>query len=180
MGGAAKGLLRAPDTRDTILGRLVNLVSAMNLSPVLVGRCDASRAALPAVPWLDDEPGLEGPMAGLAALLDAAHRAGAPAAFALACDLPFVDDRILGRLRDADPTALAVAPRRTNGVWEPLCARYSPSLALHAMTGEFRSPRALLDAVGALPVHLSDDEWGALVDWDTPEEIGRRDETEQR
>ena len=100
MGGKPKGLLHAPGTQTPLVVRLASLATSVGLEPVFVGKTDAAyRSLLPDLRSIDDAPGVEGPLAGLAALL---HDAGAARVIALACDLPFVEGRLLERLASED------------------------------------------------------------------------------
>ncbi|HEY0838943.1 MAG TPA: formate dehydrogenase accessory sulfurtransferase FdhD, partial [Vulgatibacter sp.] len=87
MAGRPKGLI--PLGGRTIVERTVGLVKAMGLRCVLVGDAPAYRERLPDLPVLADRPGEEGPMAGMASLLEAA---GSGQAIALACDMPFLSE----------------------------------------------------------------------------------------
>src|SRR3954471_21517880 len=93
MGGVAKGLLLAPDGRETLVARLVRLCGAVapHASLYLVG--EASAYAELGLQVVADEPPGIGPLGGLSGLLLRAQRDGSRAALALACDLPFLDER---------------------------------------------------------------------------------------
>jgi hypothetical protein len=87
--------------------------------------------------------------------------------------MPHVSPALLRRLLEA-PDAPAVAPR-LRGFWEPLFSRFDPARALpvgerHAQDGVF-SLQCLLDAVGARPMELSQEEEALLVDWDFPGDV---------
>lgn len=178
MGGVAKGLLRSPDGDETLVTRLarVSRETLDSCDVLLVGNAEAYAAS--GLEALDDDPPQVGPLGGLTALLAEAERRGAPNAIALACDMPFVSPELLRRLSTHEPTAAAVAPRSTTGEWEPLCARYAPGAAGAAARAVLergqRSLQAVLAELGAsvreLP--LSDRERTALIDWDTPEDVG--------
>ena len=164
MGGAAKGLLAGPDGRP-IIESLRDMLTGLGLEVVLVGR-DPRYDAL-RLQAVDDEPGGIGPLGGLIGLL---RHAGDRLAMAIACDMPFVDAPLVGRLLGAPP-APVVAPRR-GSLWEPLFARYEPAKVLSAAraraSGGQRSLQGLLDDVGAREFPLSEEEWPRLRDWDTP------------
>lgn len=124
----------------------------------------------------EDRPG-DGPLAALAAGGRALRAAGhAGAAVVLACDLPFVDEALVGYLAGQPGTAVPVVDGRV----QSLCARYD-SAALAAaerlVAGGARAVQALLDVV---PVRLLDeDDWGTVTepqrftDIDTPEDLAR-------
>lgn len=169
MGGAAKGLLAAPDGGGTLVDRAVRVLREAGVAEVvLVGR-HAPYDAL-GLEALADEPAGIGPLGGLVALL---HRAAGGHALALACDMPFVTSALLARLVAA-PQAPIVAPRRADR-WEPLCALYDAAavlpLALARARGADHSLQRLLDATGADTLALSPGEARALHDWDRPEDM---------
>ena len=177
MHGEPKGLMRGPEGQPLIV-HLIDLcrVTLGDADIVLVGQAAAySELALPA---LADDPPAIGPMGGLCALLAEAERRGSAQAFAFACDLPYVTARLLARLRDAEPGADAVAPRR-QGMWEPLFARYAPSRAFAAAQSVRQSGRRALFAVldelgpGACQLALEQDELELLNDWDAPGDVRR-------
>jgi molybdopterin-guanine dinucleotide biosynthesis protein A len=184
MGGTAKGLLRAPDG-VTLIERWRGLLTGAGCDVVLVGASDAYAVAKAgggarggtepgeeAFESIADDPPGVGPLGGLCALL---RRAGARPALALACDLPFVSARLLERLVSAPPAGI-VAPRH-DGRWEPLFARYEAAtalpVALDLLAQGRRALQALLDAAGARPLAVSDQELLELRDWDTPDDVAR-------
>ena len=164
MGGLAKGLLEVP-TGGRIVQRLRDAITAAGLEIVLVGKDD--RYASLGLPAIDDDPPGVGPLGGLIALL---HHAGNRPAVAIACDMPFVDAPLLGRLVAA-PDAAVIAPRQGTR-WEPLFARYDSQRVLPAAktraSQRQHSLQGLLDAVAARELPLTDAEWRQLRDWDTP------------
>jgi molybdopterin-guanine dinucleotide biosynthesis protein A len=172
MGGAAKGLLEAPEG-GTLLARWKARLAEAGIEAILVGRhpayVGAAAAGLPAIE--DDPPGI-GPLGGLVALL---RRAGSGPALAFACDMPFVSAALIERLAAAREAPI-VAPRRA-GRWEPLCARYDASVVLPSATRRVAcgayALQGLLDEAGAVALRLSPDEERELRDWDTPAAIER-------
>ena len=67
----------------------------------------------------------------------------------LGCDLPFVDERVIGLLvQNRDPSRRATAyRRRDDALPEPMCAVYEPAMALilrRLMDEDCRSPRMAL------------------------------------
>lgn len=170
MGGLAKGLLEAP-SGGPIVVRTRRLVESIGGECVLVGAHPAYAEL--GVGVVADDPGAEGPLAGLLALL---ALAGERVALALACDMPFLERPLLERLLHEEAGAPVVAPRRRAAdkgreVWEPLFARYDARAVLPvaralAQRGE-RSLQALLDAAHARPLPLGPEEEAQLEDWDT-------------
>jgi molybdopterin-guanine dinucleotide biosynthesis protein A len=107
------------------------------------------------VPVLRDQPGAEGPMAGL---LAAFRHAPDAAWLVLACDLPFIHPGLLARLverHETEPTLPFIAcATAADGQPEPLCAIYGPSagpiLARHAARGQFSPRRIMVEESAAL------------------------------
>lgn len=174
MGGRAKGLLVAPPTStrppEPIVERWRTVLEARGVACVLVGAPSrASAYARTGLVAIDDASGIEGPLAGLVALLD---HAGEGHIVTVACDMPHIDEALVRKLLAAPP-APAVAPRR-DGRWEPFFARWDVR-AVQSRARSVRSPSALLDAVGAHELTLTPDEARALGDWDTPDDVGKMD-----
>jgi molybdopterin-guanine dinucleotide biosynthesis protein A len=173
MGGVQKGLLRAPDTGETLVGRLVRLGREAGHDVVLLGAAELGDEAAGVPQLLDAAPGL-GPLAGLASLLDyAADRS----ALCLACDMPFVSAALLARLAAEPCAAQVLAPRDPlAGKWEPLFARYqSPSVApvlQRALAEGERSFQGLFKRLTLSELRVSSEERAALRDWDTPDDVG--------
>ncbi|HVY31282.1 MAG TPA: molybdenum cofactor guanylyltransferase [Polyangiaceae bacterium] len=181
MGGVAKGLLttRSDDGRDvTLIERALNELGAAapGVPVVLVG--GAEPYAHVGLPQLEDEPNGIGPLGGLQALLLEGARRDLSHVLALACDLPFIRRDILRRLLDEQPQAGALFVR-TEGVPNPLIARYAVGEALVAVGAVLASPRRSVRAVLerpellAQPLELSGVDERALRDWDTPEDMSR-------
>ena len=176
LGGVAKGLLTAPDSRVTLIERLLSeLAAALPEIPIaLLGQAGAySFLGLPA---LADEAAGVGPLAGIVSLLDFAERHGARAALALTCDLPRIDRELLRRLAGEAPHAAALVTTQS-GIRNPLVARYDVTRALPAarrvLLSGTRSVQAVLDALGdgVVALELSADEEARLADWDAPEDL---------
>jgi molybdopterin-guanine dinucleotide biosynthesis protein A len=171
MGGVAKGNLeRAPGVR--LLDRLVaECRQALPEAPlVLVGAADAYAAL--GLPALGDAPSGVGPLGGLRALLVFAAQHEHAAALALACDLPYLDARLVARLASEAPEADFLAPR-AGELWHTLSARYSVT-ALAAVDAALAAGERALQRVvarlgsGARELALAADEASLLRDWDTP------------
>lgn len=174
MGGTPKGLLEA-EAGVPIVQKLRAACAALGARVLLVGDA-ASRApyAGEVADGIDDDPRAEGPLAGLLSLL-ANARDGEGRAVALACDMPFVTESALGRLLTDPSDAAVLAPRR-GSTWEPFFARYDaprvlPLALSAAQRGRF-ALQALLEEARAEAFAMSADEERALVDWDTPEDVG--------
>ena len=126
-------------------------------------------------PVLRDQPGAEGPLAGLLA----AFRAEPQAAWlVLACDLPLVHAGLLARLvarHKREPGLPFVACAGSGDCWpEPLCAIYArpagPILARYAARGEF-SPRRIMVGESAALLDVSGDDAAALINVNTPQDL---------
>jgi molybdopterin-guanine dinucleotide biosynthesis protein A len=167
MGGKAKGLLPLPGP-TTIVERTMAVIRRQGAQAVLVGRSDAYALGVPSLPDAESDVG---PLGGLLSLLEYADPG---LAIALACDMPYITDGLLGRLVTHVSSAPVVAPRR-EGRWEPLFARYDPPRCIDAARARLLrrelSLQGLLDEVGAgeLPLLPGDDP--LLVDWDRPEDV---------
>jgi molybdopterin-guanine dinucleotide biosynthesis protein A len=174
--GSAKGLLAAPGGTKGLVQRLVDEAHAAlpDAECVLVGqRPEYDHLDLVALP---DARADCGPLGGLVALLLEARRRDHDAAYALACDMPYLSRVSIAQLASFAPDADVVAPRRDER-WEPLAARYAPKaclpLATERLHGGQLSLQRLLDALGpscreiALPAP-------ELDDWDSPEDLATR------
>lgn len=172
MGGSPKGLIKLANG-ETIIERTLRVVTEAQLDAVLVGDLDAYDA-LANVSRIADATTVNGPLAGLHALLD---HAGERASIALACDMPFLTTALLQRLATESPDAVLLAPRSLdNKKWEPLCARYGSTMLpvlRAAIEGGDRSFQQVLSRVHVTELLLNDEERSATVDWDTPEDVQR-------
>jgi molybdopterin-guanine dinucleotide biosynthesis protein A len=176
MGGVPKGTLRAPDGTATLVQRLVHVSRAVHAERdvVLVGQT-AGYEGLGLSCLVDRPPGI-GPLGGLLALLAYTLAQRGSYAVALACDLPFVTEELLARLVRHLPEAAAVAPR-PDGLWQPLCARYTPGPVSAAADAALRAGeyalqqvfRRLSPHVAELP--LTADEHRLIRDWDSPDDM---------
>ncbi len=174
MGGSPKGLLLAP-SGETLIARWKGLFARLSIPCVLVGERARSAYASAGLEVLADARAADdlGPLGGLLALLE---HAGEGAAIAVACDMPFVSTELVRRLAEVRSPAPAVAARRA-GRWEPFFARYDaqavvPTALAHA-DARRGSLQALLDAVSAEELAMSDAEHAELLDWDAPEDVTR-------
>ena len=87
--------------------------------------------------------------------------------------MPHVTAAIIATLATYAPDAPAVAARDDAG-WCPFFARFDARAAIGAARGAMgrgAGPRAVLDALGALPLPLAPGELRALRDWDTPDDV---------
>ncbi len=164
MGGYPKGLLRTPDGR-TLVEQHVELAHSLGMRPILVGARAEYQSLLPGVHSVQDETQLQGPIAGLRALLAETHGQNV---FAVACDMPRLDQALFAQLR-AQPLALVTASRVLGSdKWNPFPARYQGALdVLEAAIAEgVRSFQGFFRYADAQACELTH---AALVDADTPE-----------
>jgi molybdopterin-guanine dinucleotide biosynthesis protein A len=175
MGGVAKGLLLAPGGHETLIERLLRVCRtvAPNAKLYLVGEASAYAAlGVPAVP--DDPVGI-GPLGGLRGLLLRAQSESSRAALALACDLPFLDERVLTAL--GAPLTHAARVPFVATFFQPLAAAYEPALTLQAIErSRALGKHALLHVLQLLGeqverLELDPLQAHSLRDWDTPEDM---------
>jgi molybdenum cofactor guanylyltransferase len=147
---------------------------AARAARLLALRCDPVLEVGPGFTTLTtvlEEPPGQGPLAALVAGANALDRSGP--LLLVACDLPFLSERLIDRLVDA-PGDGAVVPVDRAGMAQPVCARYSDAALDRARTlvgaGE-RSLRALLR--GTEVTYLEDVDERDLIDVDTPEDAKR-------
>jgi molybdopterin-guanine dinucleotide biosynthesis protein A len=147
MGRPKAGL---PFLGSTLLGRTVETLLLCTHPVVVVARDEAQE--LPPLPLevdfaYDDAPG-QGPLVGLAAGLRAL-REECDAAFAVGCDVPFLDQGVIGWLA-AKLEGFDLVMPRAGGVLQPMAALYRvsvlPEVEALIASGE-RSPRALVPRV---------------------------------
>lgn len=180
MGGVNKALLRAPDTGETLIARLIRLGREAGHEVVLLGAAELGAESAGALQLPDAAPDL-GPLAGLQSLL--AHAADR-AALCIACDMPYVSAGLLARLATEPPRALpmavdVLAPRdAATGKWQPLFARYQSATVAPLLTrawaeGE-RSFQGLFKRLTVRELILDELERAQLRDWDTPEDMRAR------
>jgi len=180
MGGVDKGLLRAPDTGETLVERSCRICREALGDPEIVLVGDRGQYPTLGLRTLRDDPEGQGPLGGLRALLLEGQRLGRPV-IALACDLPYLTPELVRRLAEAHEVnghVGAVAPRDTRtGLWEPIFARYSCLVCLPVVEAlvstKRRALQAIFDVLGetARELSLSDEERALLRDWDQPEDV---------
>lgn len=171
LGGVAKGNLRLASggtVAEQLVARCRAAVPGAEL--VLVGAAEAY--AMLGLPALADAPAGIGPLGGLRALLLHAQEQGHAHALALACDLPYLEARLIARLATEAPQASFLAPR-SGAFWETLVARYATAAlaAVDAALGD--GERALKRVVArlgerAVELRVSEQERAELRDWDEP------------
>ncbi|HEY5372495.1 MAG TPA: NTP transferase domain-containing protein [Polyangiaceae bacterium] len=175
MGGVAKGLLRAPHSHETLIERLLAVCrrAAPTATLCLVG-VSAEYASIQLAQLPDDPPGT-GPIGGLRSLLLHAREERAPRVLALACDLPFLDERAIASL--LEPLRGAARVPLVDERFQPLAAAYATEPTLAAVDRALaQGERALMHVLDELgdelePLELGGAQGLALRDWDTPDDI---------
>ena len=167
MGGKDKARLLAPGGEE-LLPRLLRLCRELALEAVVVGG-----VAPEGVSALGDAPSGIGPIGGLSALL---AEAGTRPALLLACDLPYLTAPLLERLASSASASPVLAARDpATGKWQPMFARYAPSIVLPplrlAIASGVRSLQTFLRTQQVEELALDDAERDQLRDWDTPEDL---------
>jgi molybdopterin-guanine dinucleotide biosynthesis protein A len=120
-----------------------------------------------------------GPLGGLEAALLEAERRGLEGVLLLACDLPLMVPEVVERVAAAARGRTAVAPVRSGGEVEPLCAAYAVGCldaVRRRLTSDDRSLRALFRDVGGavLPTETAADEARyAFLNVNTPSDRDR-------
>lgn len=177
MSGRPKGRLPAPQSGEPLVERLAAEGREVGLRPVLVGEAESYADLVPDAVRIADDPSDIGPLGGLAALLAytvASYPATTPPAFAVACDMPYVDATVLHLLVQHPVPTPIVAPFR-EGRWEPLLARYEPHRVQPTLYRELnrgtRSFQGLFRRLRVDPLPLYPEIERALADWDTPEDV---------
>lgn len=170
LGGVAKGLLPTRDGR-TVLERLLQEIreAAPEAAVVLLGdRPEYANLELPILP--DCPPGI-GPLGGLRALL---HNVSEEVVL-LGGDMPYLQAGTLKRLLSLScSTAVSVKTGRP-ARWNPMFSRYNTAATVPVVDAQLARGRyglyALLDALQASCLPLSEHEERSLRDWDTPADL---------
>ena len=133
-----------------LIGHALARARRWSAEVIVVGR-DRDQAGTIAVPFLEDAPGAEGPIAGLAAALRHAKDAGHGAVLAIPCDSPFLPDDLPLRLAAALAPQTGAAIASSGGTLHPACGlwrvRCSFLLGQYLATGR-RSLRGFAEHVG--------------------------------
>lgn len=132
----------------SLVSRAVDTLGSVMESVVVVSSRPVGAVDVPVLP--DRTPGA-GPLAGLESALVEAEERGLDGVFLLACDLPLVGDGVVRTVAEALGPGAAVAPVRSGGGVEPLCAAWSVAVlpaARAALASDDRSLHALFRTVG--------------------------------
>ena len=121
-----------------------------------------------------DEPGIDGPLAGLLSALNCAAEAGADRVLTLPCDMPFLPADLLARLDQALAPDVDVALAASDGRLHPICALWRtavvPALVQRASEGQL-SLRGLAEAVGCVAVDWPVEEGDPFININTAEDL---------
>lgn len=142
-----------------LIDHALRLAARWTDEPVVAARSLAQLGPLDAR-IIADDPGIEGPLGGLAAGLEHARRTGAARLLAIPADMPFLPDDLADRLAAAlDASDSGAALAQSGGRLYPICALWDVAVAdalrAYLATGQ-RSLRGFADAVGFTAV-----EWHA-------------------
>lgn len=157
----------------SLLQHVISIVQPLFREVIISVRQPRAEITLPQV---CDDPTQRGPLAGLAAGL---QRAKTPWVFVLACDMPFIEPEVIGRLARFRDGHQAVVPM-VQGYPQLLAAFYAVSCSdsvLECLNGDGkRSLRELLDKlqvryVSEDELQIADSQSRSFVDLDTPQEV---------
>jgi molybdopterin-guanine dinucleotide biosynthesis protein A len=145
--GGSKPLRLLGDS--SLIERALALSNLWSKDVIVVGRTQAQVGSANS-PFLRDAPGLEGPIAGLAAGLRYAKDRRHGALLAIPCDSPFLPTDLFERLFSALAPEVGAALATSGGVLHPTCAlwrvRCFSSLGPYLVTGR-RSLRGFAEYV---------------------------------
>lgn len=125
------------------------------------------------LPAILDDPGIEGPLGGLAAALRFAIERGCQAVLTLPADMPFLPNDLRGRLEQALGSHLA-ALARSGGRLHPVCGLWrSEALELlpaYAGSGK-RSLKGFGEALGHVAVDWPDEPFDPFFNVNTADDL---------
>jgi molybdopterin-guanine dinucleotide biosynthesis protein A len=169
--GGAKPLRRLGDT--TLLGRALALAQSYSDDVAVAVRDAAQVGGADGPHLLLDDPGIEGPLAGLASALRFARRRGAACVLTLPCDSPRLPADLASRLQ----TGLGghhVAVAQSDGRLHPVCALWRTgaldALPAYLASGQ-RSLKGFAAKVGMTVVEWPASRRDAFVNANTPEDL---------
>jgi len=130
------------------------------------------------IPVISDPSPDQGPLAGIRTALMNTH---APLVFCCACDMPFLETALVGRLLELAEEGVAAVVPRVRGEPEPLCAVYAraalPSIEAELAIGGRRIRNALSRMrtryVEEDDLRIVDPELRSFVNVNTPADLAR-------
>ncbi len=126
----------------SLIERARALAESWSANVVIVGR-NPAQVGPTDLPFIHDEPGSVGPIAGLAAALRRATNAGHDALLAIPCDSPFLPCDLVSRLANALAPHAGAAVASSRGLLHPACALWRAS-AFFALSAYIASGRRSL------------------------------------
>lgn len=125
LGGLNKaGLILHPGGASVLDRQLARLRHVVDRTIIIANDAERfSGAGVPVIPDMVPDAG------ALGALYTAVHAAGTERTLVLACDMPFVSERLLAHLVSVGRSVDIAIPRTARGL-EPLCATYSRRSAI--------------------------------------------------
>ena len=171
MGGSKP---RMPWGRTTLIGHALDLARAYGRDVAVAVREGTQVAGAVEAQLLLDEPGIDGPLAGLASALGFARGQGVECVLTLPCDTPRLPPDFALRLQAALDPGVGVAVAQSNGRAHPTCALWR-SGALDALPAYLATGRRSLNGFAAA-VGMTTVEWPVLetdpfANANTPEEL---------
>jgi molybdenum cofactor guanylyltransferase len=148
MGGSKP---RMPWDQTTLIGHAVDLARGYGGEVAVAVREESQVVGAVTAHLLLDDPGIEGPLAGLASALGFAQKLGAVCVLTLPCDAPQLPADFAVRLNAALAPDFGVAVAHSRGRAHPTCALWRIGV-LHALPGYLatgrRSLNGFAEAVG--------------------------------
>lgn len=160
---------------ERLIDRAIRTASAWSDRIAIAARSVDQIGSL-AVPILEDDMELEGPLAGLAAGLGWARSLGASSLLTIPCDTPFLPDDLLIRLGEALASEAMVAIAASDGMFHPASALWRVE-ALDALPGwkreGGRSLWGFARAIGSVAVEWPASPHDPFLNVNTPQDLAR-------
>lgn len=173
--GCPKALIQVEGL--TLLERTVNVARSVTDDVILLGLPPFDiPVTLSSLSVLEDRHFGIGPMGGLDSLLTARP---SDSCILLACDMPYLDGRLMRRLVEAEggfEAVICTTPLAAGNAtkWHPCCGLYLPPVRARIQEA-IRNKRfgltRLLDRMCVAPIALVGDEVRWVENWNTPDEV---------
>jgi molybdenum cofactor guanylyltransferase len=144
---------------------------------VAVGR-KADIAGHPDIELLEDDPDINGPIAGLLSALNFGRRQGNPMVLTLPCDTPFLPSDLLAKLV-ASLGKANVSLARCNGGLHPTCALWRVDAAAQLSAYVAQGRRSLIgfaEAIGYAATDWAADPLDPFFNINTPDDLTKAEE----